>query len=81
MVKTYELGIMSSKWRVKAPSLDIAMIVIRLSTYSNAPIVCYNSDEKSKFAYQDSYTDDDLKALCDAEADEIRIAYRTMVEV
>lgn len=80
-MKTYEIGIMSSKWLVKAPSLDIATMTVRLSQKTSAPVVCYNDKTQSKFASMDWCTQEDIKAFCDENADEIRIAYREMEQV
>lgn len=80
-MKTYSLGIMSSKWNVTAPSLDIATMTLRLAQKTSAPVVCYNEPVQSKFASTDWVTEADIKAFCDENVDEIRIAYRTMEQV
>lgn len=81
LLKKYEVGIMSSKWIIEAPSLDVATMVVRISQQTNAPVVCYNSDEQSKFAMMDGSTEAEFKAFCDDNIDEIRIAYRNMEQV
>ena len=75
----YEIGIMSSKWIVEAPSLDVAIITVRLATKTSAPIVCYNSEEQSKFSFE--YTVQEFKDFCDEHVDDIRVAYRAMEAV
>lgn len=80
-MKTYSIGIMSSKWNVTAPSLDIAVMTVRLAQKTSAPVVCYNDKDQSKFASPDWCTEEDIKNFCDENVDEIRIAYRTMEQV
>ncbi len=80
-MKTYSIGIMSSKWNVTAPSLDIATMTVRLAQKTSAPVVCYNESVQSKFASADWCSEEDIKAFCDENVDEIRIAYRTMEQV
>jgi hypothetical protein len=74
----YEVGIMSSKWVIEAPSLDIAVVTLRLAQRTSAPIVCYNTPMQSRFMMVDNYADETLKNFLDTNADEVRIAYRTM---
>lgn len=80
-MKTYSLGIMSGKWNVTAPSLDIATMTLRLAQKTSAPVVCYNEPVQSKFATPDWCTEAAIKEFCDNNVDEIRIAYRTIEEV
>lgn len=80
-MKTYEIGIMSRKWLVKAPSLDVAVMTVRLSQKTTAPVVCYNDKDQSKFATPEWFTEEDVKNFCDENVDELRIAYREMEQV
>jgi hypothetical protein len=47
----YKLGIMSSTWWITAPTLDIAVVTLRLATETTAPIVCYSTNEQSTFMH------------------------------
>lgn len=77
----YSIGIMSSKWNVEAPNLDIAIVTVRLSQKTTAPVVCYNSKDQSNFSSVDWYTNAEFEKFCDENVDEIRIAYRNMEQV
>lgn len=80
-MKKYEVGIMSSKWVIEAPSLDVAVIVVRLAQKTSAPIVCYNTPMQSRFMTTEGYSLDTFEKFLDEHVDDIRIAYRTMVLV
>lgn len=77
-MKTYSIGIMSSKWNIQAPSVDIAVATVRLSQKTTAPVVCYNDKDQGKFASFEWYTIAEWKSFLDENVDEIRIAYKTM---
>lgn len=80
-MKVYELGIMSSKWQVTAPSLDIATLVIAIYVGSAAPIVCYNDDERSKFSYGTNYTQAEAEAFIKLNVEAIQLSYKTVTEI
>lgn len=79
--KKYEVGIMSSKWSITAASLDVAVVTLRLAQKTTAPIAAYNTPMQSRFMMMDGYSLDTWKKFLDENVDEIRIAYRTMVQL
>lgn len=77
-MKKYDLGIMSSKWSIEAPSLDIAVATLRIASKTTAPIIAYNTQLVSKFMTTTACSLETWENFVDDNVDEIRIAYRTM---
>lgn len=78
-MKTFELGIMSNKWRIEAENADIAVCALLLATQSEAPIAIYSPEgETSKFAIMPEAGELD-KFLSDARNQQaIQAAYKTL---
>jgi hypothetical protein len=60
----YTIGIMSETWDVEAPSVDIAVMALRIwGCYPTIPIVNYSGDEQSKFMNLLGATDETVKIV------------------
>lgn len=80
-LKTFELGIMSNKWEIQAPSADVAVVTIRLWIQTDAPVAIYSPEsERSSFSFPYPSTTRKLEAFLGDKAnqDAIKAAYKTI---
>lgn len=60
----YRIGIMSETWDVEAPSVDVAVMALRIwGGYPTIPIANYSGEEQSKFMNLLGATDETTKIV------------------